>query len=831
MPAVTTPTPPHPRPGSEPLRPDVDRVIRQVIDHAMFLIDREGRITSWNEGVGAILGWPEDDWLGRPVSCIFTEDDVRDGVPEKEMAQARETGRADDDRTMRRRSGDTFFCKGSMTAIRDDSGDLVGFFKVMQDHTGVRQTADDCHRALAEERRQREEAMRQSALLRATIHAVPDPLYIGGEHGITQCNQKALDMLGAASLHDLQLPVDELGRRFRVRRERHGELIAPDHLPFARALRGETVSIDAWATRSSGDDLLMRVTAAPIRLEGDIVGAVSITSDLTDRSEIERQRTEIAHMTTKLREREEEFRAIVHGVRDYAIFTVSVDGLISSWHIGAQLMKGYAHDEAIGMPFANLFIPEDRESGRPQLEMDIAARTGEYKGEGRRLRKDGKLFDAAVVLTALRGPTGQLLGYLKLTQDISQRKRVEAEREQLLRDAEAARQGAERANRSKSEFLATMSHELRTPLGAILGWANLLDRGLSDPAAAKHGLEAIIRNARLQVKLIEDLLDMSRIESGQLKLELQPTSVAAAVSGAVEAVLPAANAKGLAVSTVMEPTVDLVMADPARLQQIIANLLSNAVKFTPQGGSVTVNARLVDGRIEIAVADTGQGMEADFVPRAFDRFQQQDASHTRRYGGLGIGLAIVQQLAELHGGSVRAHSDGPGCGSTFTVLLPPMRGREQPQVRPTGDADAKSQGNEAEHRLSGVRLLLVDDDPDGRAVAEYALRDAGAEVVSARDAQEALALYTQHRPDAILCDIGMPVNDGFTFLRWVRDADYKDGRLTPAAAFTAFAGTDDRQRALSAGYQAHIAKPVAPADLVESVVDLIQQAIGDTARE
>ncbi|RZL39933.1 MAG: PAS domain S-box protein [Rubrivivax sp.] len=823
-------------PSSRPLEPLAltripgDVVVRQVRDHAMFLMDRRGRIATWNEGVGQVLGWEEKDWIGQSVEVVFTPEDVAAGVPDLEFRQAEREGRADDSRWMLKRGGARFYCNGSVTPIRGSDGTVVAFVKVMHDGTSLRLAAEEYQRALAAEREEHAKAEREAAKLRAIIDAIPDALYVGNAEGITECNAKALALLGAASLADLQLRIRELGERFRVRYERDGPLVEPDRLPFARALKGEIAMLETWATRPTGEDVLIRGTAAPIRVDNEIVGAIAINSDLTYRVELEEQRRAISKMASRLRARDEEFRALVSGVRDYAIFTVDVEGRISSWHVGAQLMKGYTAEEAIGMPFAQLFTPEDRERGRPQHEMDVAASTGEYKGEGTRLRKNGVPFVAEVVLTALRGPRGDLLGYLKLTQDITDRKNVEAERDQTLRNAESARVAAEQASRAKDEFVATVSHELRTPLSAILGWAQVLQRRVPEPALMKHAIDAIARNAAMQARLVEDLLDVSRIESGQLRLELQPTDPAAIAQAAVDAILPAATAKRIAVALEADAEAGWLMADAARLQQVVLNLLNNAVKFTPDDGRIDVTVRREADIVEIAVADNGQGMEPAFIEQAFERFRQQDSSMTRRHGGLGLGLSIVRELTHLHGGTVKARSAGAGQGSTFVLCLPALAPQRERRARPTSTHEGVDT-LQNDDRLIGFSLLLVDDEPDGRGAAAYALRVAGAEVTEAGSAEEALAEFRARRPHAILSDIGMPIVDGYDFIRLVREIDQAAGRHTPAAAFSAFARAEDRQRAIDAGFEMHLAKPLDPVALVEGVVALLRSNVGDTTGE
>ncbi|WP_457424481.1 hybrid sensor histidine kinase/response regulator [Roseateles sp. P5_E7] len=515
-------------------------------------------------------------------------------------------------------------------------------------------------------------------------------------------------------------------------------------------------------------------------------------------------------------------QALLHGVRDYAIYTINPQGLISSWHRGAELLKGYSADEAVGMPFAALFTAEDRECGQPALELRVAAERGEYKGEGQRLRKDGSRIDVAVVLTALRGPHGELLGFLKLTQNITARRAEERAREEALRASQVAQADAERASHLKGEFLATLSHELRTPLSAILGWAHVLERGVFDADTLKHGLDAISRNARLQVQLIEDLLDMTRIESGQLRLDSQRIELDGVLATAIDSALPTVTARGLVLSTSFGARSGCwVMGDAARLQQIIANLLDNAIKFTPRGGRIDVSLSIVEGQAVITVSDSGKGIAADFLPHLFERFQQHDATTTRRHGGLGIGLAIVRQLVLLHGGDVVARSGGEGQGATFTVRLPLLAGLEAVAPAPAPGVSLSRPGDTA---LAGVHVLLIDDEADVRAITAHMLRGAGARVTMASNAEDGLQLLQQEPPAVLLSDIGMPGQDGYELIRRVRALTAEAGGHTPAAAFTAYASREDSELALSAGYQIHLAKPVAPHTLVAAVAQLAATA-------
>jgi signal transduction histidine kinase/CheY-like chemotaxis protein len=390
---------------------------------------------------------------------------------------------------------------------------------------------------------------------------------------------------------------------------------------------------------------------------------------------------------------------------------------------------------------------------------------------------------------------------------------------QLLAREQRARAEAEAANRVKDEFLATLSHELRTPLNAVLGWAITLRGGRLDAATTARALEAIERNARAQSQLIEDLLDISRIVTGKLRLDVRPVEPAAVIEAALDAVRPAAESRSIALETTLEPQREPVYADPDRLQQVVWNLLTNAIKFTPSGGLVEVRLERVGASVEIVVQDTGQGIPADLLPYIFDRFRQADRSSTRSQGGLGIGLALVRHLVELQGGTVTAASDGPGKGSTFRVRLPLLARGPETAARRLGRpmSTAAPLGS-----LSGIRVLVVEDELDTLELFEGILATGGAEVRRATSAAEALAILAAWRVDVIVSDIEMPHEDGHAFIRRVRALPSEQGGATPAVAVTAYGSFDDRVRALAAGFQTHLPKPVEPAELVAIVASLVQ---------
>jgi PAS domain S-box-containing protein len=421
----------------------------------------------------------------------------------------------------------------------------------------------------------------------------------------------------------------------------------------------------------------------------------------------------------------------------------------------------------------------------------------------------------------LRDPQGKVVSWFGTNTDITDQMTMAAEREQLLAAERAARSDAERVSRMKDEFLATLSHELRTPLNAILGWSHLLKRR-QDEESIRQGLNVIERNARAQTQLIEDLLDMSRIVSGKIRLDVQRVDLASVVEAAVDSVMPAIEAKGLRLKKVLDPLAGPVSGDPNRLQQVVWNLLSNAVKFTPKSGRIEVLLERANSHVEITVADTGEGINPEFLPHVFERFRQADATTTRQYGGLGLGLSIVKHLIELHGGQVRAKSAGQGKGATFIIQLPLAVTRERDPTRehPTSHREVPSVDCDR-IALSGVKVLIVDDEPDARMLITRLLEDCKAEVISADSADQAMRMIRDQKPDIVISDIGMPTRDGYAFMRDVRALPEKLGGRIPAIAMTAFARSEDRTRAMMAGYQVHMSKPIDPQELLATVASLM----------
>lgn len=505
---------------------------------------------------------------------------------------------------------------------------------------------------------------------------------------------------------------------------------------------------------------------------------------------------------------------LVDNVRDYAIFMLDPQGRVRTWNAGAQCIKGYAPHEIIGRHFSDFYSSEDRLARKPEKELEIATREGRVEDEGWRVRKDGSRFWANVVITALFDKTGKLRGFGKVTRDLTERRRAEETDRQLLTER-VARAAAEEAGTLKDEFLATVSHELRTPLNAIIGWASLL-RADSSPSALAKGLDVIFRNGQAQAKLIDDILDASRIITGKLKLELEATDLCAVVQDAMEVVRPSASAKTITITLNLPPHACLLIADRQRLQQVVWNLLSNAVKFTPAGGAIQVTVDDLGNDLELSIRDSGCGIEPEFLPYVFDRFKQADSSTTRRVGGLGLGLAIVRQIVELHGGRASAQSAGKGAGAAFLIQLPrraavPALQTVSPPSRHPDDAESR-----ANVALRGLRVLVVDDDPDARDLLQLVLETAGAVVQPAASASAALALLRDFRPQLLVSDVGMPGEDGYSLMRKLRAA----GETLPAVALTAYIRGEDHSKALTAGFNVHVGKPVWPDELLATIADL-----------
>jgi PAS domain S-box-containing protein len=492
---------------------------------------------------------------------------------------------------------------------------------------------------------------------------------------------------------------------------------------------------------------------------------------------------------------------------DDAIVSKDLNGIILSWNPAAERIFGFTSEEAVGKSI-QIIIPDDRRAEELEVLAKVSSGEGVDHYETVRRRKDGTLIDISLTVSPIRDSKGTIVGASKVARDITERKRLaEAVHAQLMRE----RTFQTEANRIKDQFLATLSHELRTPLNAIIGWAEMLLAGTLSEQEKELGLKTIERNARAQVQLVDDLLDVGRITSGKMRLQIQTVDLVEVAKAAIDIVRPSATAKKIKLVGDWKRPELFIQADADRLQQVAWNLLSNAIKFTPARGQVTVKVDLdSEGNACLIVQDSGAGIPERILPHVFDRFVQEDGSLTRKHGGLGLGLAIVRQIVELHGGSVDVSSPGENEGSTFTVVLPGVATRRKPGLV------AADQENKLP-RLEGVRVLVLDDRSDDRELLAVILRGQDAEVRLAASAADGLEVLRSWKPDVLVSDIEMPDEDGYTFLRKVRDMADPLVAAIPAIAVTAHARMEDRQRAIGAGYEYHISKPIDRMRLIDAV--------------
>jgi PAS domain S-box-containing protein len=502
------------------------------------------------------------------------------------------------------------------------------------------------------------------------------------------------------------------------------------------------------------------------------------------------------------------YAAIVDSSDD-AIVSKNLQGIVMSWNKGAERIFGYSAEEMIGQSILKV-LPPDRKDEEMQIlaRLQRGERVDHY--ETKRQRKDGKLIDVSLTISPIRNAQDVIVGASKIARDITEQK---AAQQKLA----AAHEELKRADRVKAEFLATLSHELRTPLNAILGWVQILKDGATKEELAES-IPILERNVRMQSQMIEDLLDLGRIEAGKVSLDIQRVDLPEVVGAAIETVRPAAIGKAIRLTSAFSSLNGIVLGDKDRLQQIVWNLLTNAIKFTPKNGRVHVVIKRVNSHVEVCVTDSGQGIAPEFLDQVFERFRQADATTTRRYGGLGLGLSLVKQFTELHGGSVRVESEGEGQGATFTICLPMQPVRHDPEA--VADAKRLATVDQAamEPDLAGVKVLVVDDEEDSLAVVKRILERRGAQVRGSTTMHEAIGEFTQFAPDVLVSDIGMPEHDGYELITRLRELP--GGRAVPAVALTALARGEDRTRALRAGFQLHLAKPVDFAELVAVVQNL-----------
>ncbi|MEB3182394.1 MAG: response regulator [Nostocaceae cyanobacterium] len=587
---------------------------------------------------------------------------------------------------------------------------------------------------------------------------------------------------------------------------------------IATAKSGELGKFQGFCPTAKGQPKWWDVVVTPVRdAAGEVVQILSISRDITE----QKQTVAALQEQTKL------LQVIVSSMGD-GLIAANQQGELTIFNQAAERIFGQLANQHFADEWAStsgLFLP-DQQTLFSQDEVPLArALSGEVVTDVEMFVRRNRPANSGQWISASAYPlvdeTQQLKGGIVVCRDITERKQAEIERERILQLKQAALAEAERINRIKDEFLAILSHELRSPLNPILGWTKLIKTGRLDETKTAAALDTIERNAKLQTQLIDDLLDMARILRGKLSLESSPVSLSLVIESALDTVKTAANAKSIIIHPVL-PDIGQVAGDAVRLQQVVWNLLSNAIKFTPDGGRVDIRLERVDNQAQLKVSDTGKGIHPNFLPYIFESFRQEDTSVTRNYGGLGLGLAIVYQLVEAHGGTITAASPGEGKGATFTVRVPLLKTKLKSNQPPKWEL--------SELDLTGVRVLTIDDEPDSRELLSALLSASGAVVMTVTSAAEFLSALESFSPDILVSDIGMPGVDGYSLLKQVRSLPPERGGQIPAIALTAYAGEIDQQRAIAAGFQIHISKPVEPEQLLTSIAELLHNSVSAVAK-
>jgi PAS domain S-box-containing protein len=826
-----------------------DAMLLSEVQDSVILTDLNGIVTFWNEGATRLFGFTAADMVGRPLVERLPDESRTEAAEWIARIVAGEGGIEFRGEWLdQRKDGSPVWIEAVTRRISDADGRPVGIMGVSRDIS----------------ERKRGEALLQAQNRALELVAAETPL----REVLTwlariveeQSNQQALVSimlvaedgchltLGAApSLPDsLNTAVDGIDIRSGLgtccdAAAINEVVVTPDidaapswhglsHLPLQLGLKS------AWSMpiRASTGKVLgtfgtyFRECREPTAQERHVVEGLSRTAALA----IERRRADEA-----LQQSEAQFRLIADAMPQI-VWVTRPDGYHEYFNRQWYEFTGLDYERTKGDWWSNPLHPDDQQRARQRWKQ--ALETGDlYETEYRIRRHDREYRWFLARALPVRDSNGQIIRWYGTCTDVHDQKLFHKQREQLLDSERSARTDAERASRMKDEFLSTLSHELRTPLNAILGWATILR---STPATQEadllEGLDTIERNARAQTQIIDDLLDMSRIISGKVRLDVQRVDLASIVRGAIETMKPAAEAKGIRLQPVLDPSAAPVSGDPSRLQQVMWNLLSNAIKFTPRGGRVQVVLERVNSQVEVSVIDSGEGIKPQFLPHVFDRFRQADASTTRRHGGLGLGLAIVKQLVELHGGTVCAKSAGIGQGAAFTVTLPVTALRSEPhraadeRRHPVAAAVAAPVDSQLRDRIAGLKVLVVDDESDSRAVVQRLLEDCDAVVIASDSAADAVNKILTERPDVLVSDIGMPEEDGYAMIRRVRALGPTNGGNVPAVALTAYARAEDRIRAVMAGFQLHLSKPVEPSELIAMVASLAGRTGGDgEARE
>jgi PAS domain S-box-containing protein len=744
--------------------------VESVRDYALLLLDSDGVITNWNRGAEAIKGWTADEVVGRHFSLFYPPEAIEAGLPERELIGAAAEGRVEDEGWRMRKDGTRFWANVVLTALRDEQGTLIGYAKVTRDLT---------------DRRRHEESLRNSeARFRALIEGVRDyAIFMLDPAGrVTTWNVGAQQILGYDS-------TEILGEHLSAFYPRDGHEREHAEHELRTATTEGRFEDEGWRARRDGTRFWANVILTSIRdPAGTLIGFTKITRDLSERREYE----------NSLRHSEERVRLLIESVIDYAIITIDSDGFINSWNLGAERITQFPAAEILGRHFSRLYTPEDIAANKPWQQLIRASEGDRVNEEGWRLRKDGSQYWANSVIGRLPGGEGTTPNYYVVTQDLTQR-----------RHAESLADTAQKMH----EFIAMLAHELRNPLAPIRNAVSLMQRrNIQDPIVESMRL-TIDRQAVQLTRIINELLDVNRVARGQLTIDKQHVDLRDILARAVETSRPLIDSREhtLVVDVVDEPIP--VNADPLRLQQVVVNLLNNAAKYTPAGGHIQLSARFDDGHVSIKVRDDGVGIDRESLDRVFDLFSQLEPRANDTFGGLGVGLALVRRIVELHGGRVHARSEGPGRGAEFTARIP--RGDAPAQIEL---ADEPPRGDVSQ----ALRVLIVDDNTDAADTLAMVIQQMGANVRTVYDGATALRMCESFLPHLVLLDIGMPHMSGYEVARAIRML--KCGKPV-IAAVTGWGQEADRARAREAGFDRHFTKPISEVALRE-LVSGVAESVG-----
>ncbi|HUP96580.1 MAG TPA: PAS domain S-box protein [Usitatibacter sp.] len=742
--------------GEEPFR----RLVEEISDYAIFMLDPQGRIVSWNRGAQLIKGYAPHEIIGKHFSVFYPQAALDIGWPQHELEVARRVGRFEDEGWRVRKDGSLFWASVVITAMRGDNDELVGFSKISRDLS---------------ERRQAEERIRTSEeRFRMLVENVTDyAIFLLDPKGIISTWNAGAARAKGYSASEI------IGQHFSVFYTPEAQARRWPQHELVEAARVGRFEDEGWRVRKDGTRFWANVVITALRNpDGELRGFSKITRDLTERR---------AHEET-LRQSEERFRLLLEGIEDYAIFMLDPQGVITSWNTGAERITGYHAEEVIGTSFERFFMPEQRAAGHPEAELKRALMNRRAEDRGWRVRKDGTRFWADVVVTSLHDAEGELRGYAKVVRDLSERKRMESLEEQ---------------GRNLTEFLAMLAHELRNPLAPIRNALGIMSVSKETSPQIAWSRDVIERQTAQLTRLVDDLLDVSRITRGKLRLQAEPMDLKVAVHRAVEAARPLIDRRRHRLHLALPREPVTTHGDLTRLTQVIVNLLNNAAKYTHEGGDIWVDLADEGEDVLLHVRDNGSGIPPQTIENIFDLFAQGERTLDRSEGGLGIGLTLARRIVNLHGGTIVARSEGPGKGSEFGVRLPRLK-LESPARSDAADANLPT----------GARrrtILVVDDNRDAASSTAMLLKMVGHEVDVAHDGDAALRRVQQRAPEIVLLDIGLPGMNGYEVARHLRARP--EGQGVRIFAMTGYGQDSDRERSHAAGFDGHLVKPVLPADL------------------